>query len=697
MNSALFTLGKQKITSDTILQAIKKAGIKTGDNLFIHSNLVGFGKLTTTPNQLLSKLLSTFTTAIGEEGTIIMPTFSYSFCQHKTFNVAKTKSTVGVWTEFFRRQPGVLRSHHPIFSFAAKGPKAAYFTDSTDTTCFGPQSAFARLISGNTKHVFFGTDVSACTFIHLIEETCKVPYRFHKRFSGKIIADNYTYQQSYQYYVRYLDRNVDTSTVKFQQHLTKSGALKRIKLGGSSLSIIDTAALFRIGCTLLKRHPNFFLKDKPTSGETPMLNLIKALWLKRRDIISTGFDESLKYISKNIPLKIHSIPSGTKCWTWIVPEQWEVKQAYIEDLRGHRLLDLADHPLHVVSYSLPINREVSQKELLAHLHTLPNQPNSIPFEFKYYERDWGFCIQHNRLKNFKSKKYHVVIDSRFKPGALKVGEYTIQGQTPDTIVLAAHLCHPGMANDDLTGVAVLIELAKQLGKQKPHYTYTFLLFPETIGSIAFLSQNSHRLTHFKNGIFLEMLGNNNQMVLQFTRDGNTYLDRIATYVLKRRHQLFSKRNFIETPRNDEMVFNGPGVNIPMISLNRFPYPEYHTSDDSPAIISEKRLEEAKGITAEIIHILDSDFIPQRTFTGPIFLSRFGLWVDWRINKQLNKNLERVMLHLEGDESVFDIAETLDMDFDDLANYLERLQAKKLIIKKTLKFKEKLPETKPLPR
>jgi len=410
------------------------------------------------------------------------------------------------------------------------------------------------------------------------------------------------------------------------------------------------------------------------------MKLINDIWFKRRDIVSDGFDESLEYISKIIPLKIHQISSGTKCWTWIIPEKWSVKEAYIEDLEGNRILDLKNHPLHVISYSLPVNKVVTQEELLRHLHTNPKRPDSIPFEFKYYERDWGFCIQHNRLKELTKDKYRVFINSKLEKGNLKVGDYTIEGETDKTVVLVAHLCHPAQVNDDLTGVAVLVDIAKEMSKKKHHFSYKFLLVPETIGSIAYLSQNENIILKLKYGIFLEMLGNNNIHALQLSRQGNTRLDNIARYVIKRKLNNFREGPFRKIVGNDEMVFNGPGVNVPMISISRFPYPEWHTSDDDLNIISEENLKESKNFILEILSILDNDYIPKRQFKGPIFLSGYGLWVDWRINKKLNENLEQIMLNLEGNMSVFDIAEKLDMEFNEVLNYVNKFLEKGLIKK-----------------
>jgi len=412
-----------------------------------------------------------------------------------------------------------------------------------------------------------------------------------------------------------------------------------------------------------------------------MMKLINDLWLKRRDIVSDGFSESLKYISKIIPLKIHKIPTGTKCWTWTVPKKWSVKDAYVADLDGKKMLDLKDNPLHIVSYSLPVDKIVSKKELLEHLHTNKERPDAIPFEFKYYQKGWGLCVQHNKLKKFAKNKYKVFIDSKFEKGNLEVGDYTIKGKTDKTIVLVAHLCHPGQVNDDLTGISVLVDIAKEMSKKDNYYTYKFLIVPETIGSIAYLSQNEYIIPKIEYGIFLEMLGNDNVHALQLSNQGNTRLDRIARYVIKRKLKNFNEGAFRTIVANDEMVFNGPGVNIPMISISRYPYPEYHTSDDNPDIVSEQRLKESKDLILEILDIIDKDFMPKRQFKGPIFLSGYGLWVDWRENLELNQNIEKIMLNLEGQKSVFDIAEELNMKFEDVLGFINKLKKAKLVYEK----------------
>ncbi len=409
-----------------------------------------------------------------------------------------------------------------------------------------------------------------------------------------------------------------------------------------------------------------------------IIKIINDLWFKRRDIVSDGFDESLKYISKIIPLKIHKISSGTKCWTWTVPEKWKANEAYIKDLDGKIILDIKNHPLHLMSYSLPINKVVTREELIKHIYTKPERPDAIPFNFKYYQRDWGFCMAHNDLKKINKDKYKVYINSKFEKGSLKVGDYTIKGKRNKTIVLVAHLCHPCQANDDLTGVAVLVDIANKLSKKNNNFTYKFLFVPETIGSVAYLSQNEKIIPQIEYGIFLEMPGNDNNMALQLSRQGDTKIDRVARYAMKRSLSNFREGEFRKIVGNDEMVFNGPGVNIPMISISRSPYPEYHTSDDTIKIIKEDKLVEAEKIIMEIIKIIDADYIPKRKFKGPVFLSGYGLWVDWRENKELNMNMDQIMLRMEGDKSVFDIAEELNMNFEEVLKYIDKFVEKGLV-------------------
>ncbi len=409
-----------------------------------------------------------------------------------------------------------------------------------------------------------------------------------------------------------------------------------------------------------------------------MYEIIKDLYYSRRDLISDGYDEALKYISKIIPLQIHKIASGTKCWTWIVPKKWSVVDAYIE-ANGVKLLDLKNHPLHVVSYSLPIDKVVSHTELMEHIYTNPKRPDSIPFQFKYYEQDWGFCIEHKKLETFSNDQYHVFINSNLEDGELKIGEVFIKGKSDETIILVAHLDHPAMANDDLSGVAVLVGITKELlEKNNLNYSYKILILPETIGSIAYLSQNEEMIPNLKFGIFLEMLGN--EFALQFSRQSDTIIDKIAKNILKTKYPNFSHGKFREVIGNDEMVINGPGVNIPMISISRWPYPEYHTNDDNLSIIHSKKLTESKEIIVEIIENMEKNYYPLRKFKGPPFLSGYGLWIDWQKDLNLNLLTEKIFMEFEGKKSLVELADEFNLSFKEMYEYVEKYVSAGLVEK-----------------
>lgn len=413
-----------------------------------------------------------------------------------------------------------------------------------------------------------------------------------------------------------------------------------------------------------------------------MIPLIRDLWFKRRDIISDGFDESLEYISKIIPLKIYEIPTGKRCWTWTIPKKWTVKEAWIKNSKGKILLHNKDHPLHVLTYSRPVDKTVTHQELMKHLMFDKKRPNSIPYHEKLiYRNDWGFSIQFEKLKEFRSKNYHVFIDSKFEDGSLKVGEINIPGEVEDTIVIVAHLDHPCMVNDDLTGVVGLVEVAKKLKERKNHFTYRLFLLPETIGSIAFLSTNEEIVSKIKYGIFLEMLGTKSNLIFQHTKQGDTMIDRIAKYVVNKELKKYKEVPFIGIMANDEQVWNGPGIDIPMIAIGRGHYPQYHTSDDTPKIISERNIWQCIDIVMKIINVLDSNYTPKRKFIGPVFLSGVGLYIDKTSGDPKDAyKFRRMLNYFEGDKTVFDISQLIDVDFEKALSWANMFLEKELIEK-----------------
>jgi aminopeptidase-like protein len=346
-----------------------------------------------------------------------------------------------------------------------------------------------------------------------------------------------------------------------------------------------------------------------------------------------------------------------------------------------------EHPLNVISYSLSVNKVVSKDELMQHLHTNPEHPDAIPFVYKYYDRDWGFCIEQNKLINFVKDSYRVVIDSEFVPDNLNVGEYVISGQEDNEIVILSHLCHPAQVNDDLAGVAVAVKVASEISKIKTKYSYRFLFLPETVGSVAYLSQNEHLISKMKYAVFLEMLGTNNPLWLQHSRQKNTLVDRVAKYVLEKSTTDSMEGDYLKVVCNDEKVFNSYGVNIPTISISRALdkngkiYPQYHTNADNPENVNWANLEKAESCVLKIIDVMEKNYIPVPQYKGPLFLSGLGLYADFSKNPKLLSHMYDIMNDIDGSNSLFDICERYNLDFDFWISLMEKFSKLKLIIKK----------------
>ncbi|MBN1147661.1 MAG: DUF4910 domain-containing protein [Anaerolineales bacterium] len=427
---------------------------------------------------------------------------------------------------------------------------------------------------------------------------------------------------------------------------------------------------------------------------TAMLELIEELWFLKRDIVSDDFDRALERLAQEIPgrhetpgMKIHHYPTGEPCWTWRIPEKWTCHEAYLETLDGQRLIDYANHPLHVVSYSLPFEGLVGRQELLEHLHVHPRLPDAIPFVFKYYDRDWGLCATQRLRDALNDEQYRVVIRASFEPGALKVGEVVVPGESQESFVIVAHLCHPAMVNDDLTGVVVALEAARTLLQgPRPYYTYRFLILPETIGSVAYLSHNEELIPDMVAGLFLEMLGNDAPHALQGSFMPDSQADRCLASALRGLDPQSYSAPYRQVINNDERQFNAPGVRVPMLSLSRvhrrpsptWPYPEYHSSLDTPAIVSQERLDASKRIVLELIQAWERNMYVVNNFKGEIFCSGHGIWIDYRLNPEGHRRLFEIMERCDGERTVADIAAQLDIPFQAAWEVVEMLHAKDLL-------------------
>jgi len=339
-----------------------------------------------------------------------------------------------------------------------------------------------------------------------------------------------------------------------------------------------------------------------------MYQLMIELFPICRSITGNGLRKTLKILSKHIPLEIHEVPTGTKVFDWTIPREWNINDAYIKNSKGEKIVDFKKSNLHVLNYSVPVNKKISLKELKSHLFTLPEHPNAIPYRTSYYKEDWGFCITHNQFLHLKEDQYEIVIDSSLEDGSLTYGEYYIKGKKEDEVLFSCYPCHPSMCNDNLSGVVLLTFLAKHLGTLSLDYSYRFLFVPETIGAITWLSKNEPKVKKIKHGLVATCVGDPGISSYKKSRQGNAIIDQVAINVLKNSGNNYKITDFVPIG-SDERQYCSPGFNLPIGSLQRTiapDFPEYHTSADDANFVQGKYLADTFSKYLSIIYILENN-------------------------------------------------------------------------------------------
>jgi aminopeptidase-like protein len=329
--------------------------------------------------------------------------------------------------------------------------------------------------------------------------------------------------------------------------------------------------------------------------------LVQRLYPLCRSITGNGVRDTLKIIGEHLDLYVHEVPTGAQVLDWTVPQEWNIRDAYIAR-DGKRIVDFQQLNLHVVGYSVPVDQTMSLEELRSHLHTLPDQPDLVPYRTSYYAPTWGFCLAQSTLDAMPKGDYEVRIDSTLANGSLTYAEHIVRGQVDDEVIISCHTCHPSLANDNMAGVAVAIELAKSL--TNPYYTYRFIFAPGTIGAITWLARNRDRVEHVKHGIVLACAGDRGSLTYKQSRRGDAEIDRVLAHVLRDRpHEIreFSPYGY------DERQYCSPGFNLGVGSLTRTPYagyPEYHTSGDNPDFVTPESLVDTLAVCQEAVAVLD---------------------------------------------------------------------------------------------
>jgi aminopeptidase-like protein len=402
-----------------------------------------------------------------------------------------------------------------------------------------------------------------------------------------------------------------------------------------------------------------------------------------RSITGNGVRETLSIISEVVPLKIYEIPSGTEIFDWNIPKEWNINDAYIITPDGRKICDFKKHNLHIVNYSTSINKKISFEELSKHLHTLPNKPNAIPYVTSYYKENWGFCITYEEYKTLpQSGEYEVFIDSCLENGHLTYADVILEGERKDEILFSTYVCHPSMANNELSGPLVAMFLYQKIASLKNRkYTYRFVFIPETIGALTYLKLNGEHLKkNCKAGYIITCIGDRGIFHYKQSKYGNTLADKVAIHTLKH-----SKKPFRVLPfypgGSDERQYCSPAFNLPVGSLMRTPYgqfPEYHTSLDNKEFISFKALSESIEMYFNIVLNLELNdtYINQIPYGEPQ-LGKRGLYTENFSREEIMKMMY-VLQYSDGTNDLIDIAERIKMNVQSLEKYVDLLIKNNLI-------------------
>lgn len=416
-----------------------------------------------------------------------------------------------------------------------------------------------------------------------------------------------------------------------------------------------------------------------------MHGLIAELYPICRSITGDGFRRTLEVVGRDIPLETHEVPSGTRVLDWTVPPEWNIRDAYVKNAEGERVIDFRRSNLHIMSYSVPVHARMSKTELLPHLHSVPDQPDVIPYRTSYYSPAWGFCVSHRQLSALPEGDYEVVIDSSLSPGHLTFGECRLEGELPGEILISCHACHPSLCNDNLSGVVLAAFLARHLWRRARRHSFRFLFVPGTIGAITWLALNEAVVPLVKHGLVLTGVGDGGHLTYKKSRRGDADVDRAAVHVLARRGQPFSVEAFAPYGY-DERQYCSPGFNMPVGCLMRSPwgrYPEYHTSADNLDFVRPAALADSFSVCADIIDLLERN----RRYVnlspkGEPQLGTRGLY-DPIGGSPDSKAAQLAMLWVlnlsDGRHSLLDIAERSGTSFDAIAQAADTLRRHDLLV------------------
>ena len=690
---------REKINYKDVITSLE---INTGETIFFTSNLTFLAYDAAISKEEFDEnfILDTLIEKIGPKGTLILPVYNWDFCLGVPFDYKNTQSKTGHLGNQALKREDFKRTKNPIYSYAVWGKDKEYLCSLDPIISLGKNTVFEYMHLNNVKNVVLDVDISDhYTICHYVEQIHGVPYRYNKYFKADYIDEfGNISRKTYSMSVRYLELDVTSDTQIMYEELLRQNIAYERHIGhhiisyinmGDSVPIMEKDILENNAVGQAQYKGQF---DKKLSPDERMYKIIKDLFPINRSLSGNGNRQTLNYLKENYlgELKIHeySIADNPSTFDWNTPYEWNIDEAYIEDENGNKIIDFKNNNLHILGYSESVDVTIPFSELDNHLYSLEDDIDAIPYTTSYYKTRWGFCLSHRQreeLRKTPDKLYHVVIKSTHnKNGSITYGELIINGLLDDEILISTYICHPSMANDNLSGVAMAAEIAKYIyALLERKYTYRIIFIPETIGALIYLKENiTHLQKYVKAGFVLSCIGDEGDYSCVHSPYNNTLTDKIVTHVLKHITDDPKEYSFLERG-SDERQFCAPNVDLPVCTLSRTKFGkfnQYHTSNDNLDFVTAEGLKGGFEYVKKCIDILENNNIYKIKTVGEPQLGKYGLYptISQKGSADYTRNLTNIIAYLNGKNTILDIAEILNVPFNEVMNIIDKLNNKKII-------------------
>lgn len=699
-------------SKDDIISAIRQVGIVEGDIVSIQ---VSFGRLGLLKEgsdiQTVSRIwVEAFLEVLGDQGVLLVPTYTYSIGRRELYNPDTTPSSIGEFPEIFRTMPGVVRSLDPMLSTAGIGARAREILFDISHECYGQGSTYDNIKKLGGKICTIGVSLYWATYRHFIEYSSSVPFRYDKLFTGYVQKDNRNEHEAWVYFAAPFIDNCAPVGLPLERKIRDTGALNIARIGRGEIQCIDAESYYRLGMEEFRQNPWLTAKgpaltttellqsEKTRVGkenrstsisldkDSSALQIIQQLYEVHRDVVSYDYDEALQALTAILPLDIRQTVSGTTVGgSWIVPEAWTCHEAYLETIDGRKVFSTQDSVLHVQRFSQPIDKLVTRQELLEHLSVHPLLSDAVPYKTLHFRREWGLCCSQQQQQQLTDESYRVVIKSEFSFSALTIGECIAAGSSDTSVLIIAHLDHAAQANDGLSGVAVAAKAMQLIEKYTArHYSYRLAVLPENVGPQVYIDYIKNSGIAVLGGVYLDMLGKEQPFLLQHSCNPGSVVDKALAIALAGCRASYNAVNREAIMDNVTRAFNIHGVDIPIAALRRVAideweegkkygllWPEHHSNKDTIDMLHEEPLDEAVSVVAEAMRILEANSTPRPLFSGEPFLTRYNIFLEdyaWITPHEFLR-----ILHLvNGEHDLMDIALQTRMDFSKVKDVIHIL-------------------------